>query len=79
MAGTVHAEAHDILAEIEDILVRIVWEISTKSIDFSSLYNMMITKGWRLHIRRAWPTNVEERGVQSELPAVQETGGKLDF
>ena len=38
MAGTVHAEAHDILAEIEDILVRNVWEISTKSIDFSSLW-----------------------------------------
>ena len=37
MAGTVHAEAHDILAEIEDILVRNVWEILTKSIDSSSL------------------------------------------
>ena len=78
MASTVHAEAHDILAEIEDILVRNVWEMFIKSIDLSSLY-IIIPKGWRLHIRRAWPTNVEERGVQSELPTIQETGGELDF
>ena len=45
MAGTVHAEAHDILAEIEDILVRNSCEFFTKSIDFSSLlYNIMIQK-----------------------------------
>ena len=39
MAGTVHAEAHDILAEIEDVLVRNVWEISTNQFNFFIIYN----------------------------------------